>query len=205
MRRCKEKIILASNSPRRSQLLSNSGIEFEQVLPKIEEEKLLNKFGEDPSTLALELARIKAYSVLRGGVGGERSIKNRWVLSADTIVVLGREILGKPKSEDDWRAILKKLSGKVHEVITGWFITNGVIERAGFKVSKVKFRPLNNSEIEWYIKSGEGFDKAGGYAIQGKGLVLVESIEGDLSNVIGLPLPDIIAALRELGVLEDES
>ena len=195
--KCKEKIVLASNSPRRRELLEKADIVFEVIPPEVDEGNLKKIKKGTPEELSVLLSTEKAKDVIN-----RYKIYNRWVLAADTMVVLENRIMGKPENKKQWKEMLEELSGRTHKVITGWCLAKGDIEKRGYKVSLVKFRKLRESEIIWYINTGEGFDKAGGYAIQGRGVVLVESIEGDWSNVVGLPLPDILKALWELKVIE---
>jgi septum formation protein len=175
-----KKLILASSSPRRTEILRKAEMDFEVKFPEDIEE---NNISTDPVLHVKELSRKKAESV----VGKS---KNRLILGADTIVVLDGEILGKPKDKEDAFRILKKLSGKEHKVYTGITLLDeksGKIVN-GYQLTRVKFNQLKDEEIKEYIETGEPLDKAGAYGIQGMGNFLVEKIEGDLDNVIGLPL-----------------
>jgi septum formation protein len=184
-------IILASVSPRRRQLLQGVGVPFEVIPSQIEEDELP---GETPRDHVMRLSRAKAIAV------GSNKVKDRWVLGADTIVCIDGELLGKPGSENEARAMLKKLSGREHRVVTGFFIYNPEREQSvGDAVeSRVHVKELNDREIEGYIRTGEPFDKAGGYAVQGIGMFMVERIVGSHTNVIGLPICEVVAVLREL-------
>lgn len=173
------KFILASASPRRRDILNSYGFDFDVIPSKIEEivEKRL-----PPEKVAERLAEIKAEDVFaRFG---------RPTLGADTIVVIGGEILGKPKNRDSHRKMLKKLSGKTHSVITGYAYLTNKGKTVASERSLVTFRNLSDEEIEGYIDSGLGDDKAGGYGIQDEA-GLVSSVEGSYFNVVGLPIEKI--------------
>lgn len=175
-----KRFILASTSPRRTELLRKEGINFEVVVPEnINEEQV----SADPASHVLELSKKKAENVAK-------KVRDSIILGADTIVVLDGEILGKPKDSDEAFKMLKKLSGKEHEVYTGISLVNKEKGKvlSGYQLTKVKFNQLKDEEIKDYIDTGEPLDKAGAYGIQGMGNFLVEKIEGDLDNVIGLPL-----------------
>ena len=160
--------------------MKKAGIDFEVVFPENIEEK---NISTDPVSHVLELSRKKAESVAK-------RVRDSIILGADTIVVLDREILGKPKDSDEAFKMLKKLSGKEHKVYTGISLVDKDKGRvlSGYQLTKVKFNQLKDKEIKDYIDTGEPLDKAGAYGIQGMGNFLVEKIEGDLDNVIGLPL-----------------
>jgi septum formation protein len=175
-----KKFILGSSSPRRAELLRKAGINFEVVVPEnINEEQV----SADPVSHVLELSRKKAESVAK-------RVGDSIILGADTIVVLDGEILGKPKDSDEAFKMLKKLSGMEHKVYTGISLVDKDKGRvlSGYQLTKVKFNQLKDKEMKDYIDTGEPLDKAGAYGIQGMGNFLVEKIEGDLDNVIGLPL-----------------
>ena len=185
-------IVLASASPRRSELLSQVGIEFEINPSNIPEEPL---DGETPAEHVMRLASQKA-SEVAGRVG-----TGKWVIGSDTVVIIDDEILEKPEDHPDAIAMLKKLSGREHKVITGYSIINS---SSGEEVKRavetaVKFKELTDSEIEGYVDSGEPMDKAGAYAIQGLGSFMVEGIVGSYSNVVGLPVCQIVNDLEALG------
>lgn len=175
----KKRLILASSSPRRAQILTREKVGFEIKIPDSYKEE--NIFS-DPVTHVLELSRRKAQSVAD-------EVEDGIVLGADTIVVLDREILGKPKNKNGALSILKKLSGRMHQVYTGITLINKSTEKmiSDYDVTKVKFNQLDEEEILNYIATGEPMDKAGAYGIQGMGSFLVDHIEGSLDNVIGLP------------------
>ncbi len=190
-------LILASGSPRRRELLETAGIQILAVEPSnIPEEQIE---GEGAIEYCRRLAFQKSKVSDRAG---------HWVLSADTIVVKDGAIYEKPNTPDDAMHMLTLLSDGWHEVISAWslrYVPNldeVEVIRDSFSISKVRFRELKSSEIASYIATGEPFDKAGGYGIQGKGAALVQEIEGSYSNIVGLPLAEVISALRDLRVIE---
>jgi len=185
-----KRFILASSSPRREEILKKAGIDFKVIFPENIEEK---NISTDPVSHVLELSRKKAESVAK-------KIDDSLILGADTIVVLNGAILGKPKDGKDAFRMLKQLSGKEHKVYTGVALLD---KRSGellndYQLTKVKFNQLKNKEIKDYIDTGEPLDKAGAYGIQGMGNFLVEKIEGDLDNVIGLPLRKLEELLKKI-------
>ena len=182
------KLILASSSPRRKKLLKQVGLRFE-VVPSEVEEKV--KDGENPVEHVLRLAEEKASNVANNS-------KDSWVIAADTIVLVNGEILGKPVRKQEAYQMLLKLSGKEHRVITGFCILNtGNGESIKESVeTTVTFKELTEEEIQRYIKTRESFDKAGGYAIQGKGSFMVRGIKGSYTNVVGLPICEVVEALQ---------
>ncbi|MDH4223121.1 MAG: Maf family protein [candidate division Zixibacteria bacterium] len=185
-----KKLILASSSPRRAEILRKENVDFEIIFPEeIEEDNI----SAEPSSHVQELSRKKAESVAK-------KVKDRLIMGADTIVVLGGEILGKPKNREDAFRILKKLSGKEHRVYTGIALVDNIGGKtvSDFQLTRVKFNQLKDKQIEEYIESGEPLDKAGAYGIQGMGNFLVEKIEGDLDNVIGLPLRKLKELLSKI-------
>lgn len=187
-----KKIILASQSPRRKQLLEQVGLSFE-VDPSNYDEDMTLKMS--PRKLAEYLSLGKAKDVLK-------KHKNSIIVSADTIVVVDNELFGKPKTPKKARYMLKKLSGKAHFVITGFTIidteTNKQISKS--VKTKVYFKKLSEEEINAYIATGEPLDKGGGYAIQGKASLFVEKIEGDYFNVVGLPIMLLSQELKNFGI-----
>ena len=180
-----KKIILASASPRRKELLTTAGVEFEVLVSEADE---TIPEGTALKDAAMMTAEKKALAVAenRDGI----------VIGADTIVVIDDKILGKPKDEADAFGMLRLLSGREHEVITGVCITDGEKTEKFAQVSKVRFYDLTDDEITAYVATKEPMDKAGAYGIQGKGCVLVESIEGDYFNIVGLPVAATVRALR---------
>ena len=186
----KKTLVLASASPRRRELLSVAGFDYE-VIPSNAEELT---GGYDAKTVVCENARLKAKDVF------EKTNKEFVVVGADTIVCIGDKILGKPDGADGARKMLKLLSGSVHKVLTGYSVISEKGEDTGVCETKVYFKELSDKEIEDYIATDEPFDKAGSYAIQEKGCLFVEKIEGDFFNVIGLPVGEISEALKTHGV-----
>lgn len=184
------KLILASRSPRRSELLSSLGLEFTVSPSKVEES---TDPGQSPEQNATNIARDKARWVARNNPGS-------YVLGADTIVVLGQEIIGQPTDEEDARRILSKLAGKQHRVITGVVLINPEAkEYETAVVSTVIIKTVPENKIRSYIATGEPLDKAGAYAIQGEGAFLVESWEGSWSNIVGLPLEALTDLFKQAG------
>ncbi|MGE5613375.1 MAG: Maf family protein [Bacillota bacterium] len=186
-------IILASSSPRRRELLSMTGIPFEVLPGEVDEGSV--EFDGTPSEKAEMLARLKACTVAE-------KVKKGLVLGADTIVVCDGRVFGKPMDDNDARRMLETLSGREHLVITGVALVNAENReiRTGHEITRVRFSRLNKREIEAYIATGEHMDKAGAYAVQGKGAFFVEGIEGCYSNVVGLPLKKLYNMLFEFGV-----
>lgn len=189
----KSAIVLASASPRRSELLESAGILFRVVPADIDEEPLPE---EPPVDHVLRLAEEKAKASAQKSEG-------KFFLGADTIVLCDGEIMGKPKDAADAERMLKKLSGVPHEVVTGFAIydkeRDGAVREA--VRTKVYFKQLRDEEIADYIATGCPFDKAGAYAIQGGAAHMVQKIDGSYTNVVGLPLCEVVEALRVLGAL----
>ncbi|MFQ5894900.1 MAG: nucleoside triphosphate pyrophosphatase [Nitrospinota bacterium] len=187
-------LVLASSSPRRRELLQAAGVPFEVWPPEEESAPEAHSPGEDPRGWAEALALAKAEGVA-GRLGG-----GRWVVGADTVVVLGGEMLGKPRDEEDARRMLATLSGRTHEVVTAFAVVSPEGRKRVKSVrTRVSFRPLAPEEVEAYVGSGEPLGKAGGYAIQGGGGALVDRIEGSYTSVVGLPLGELLAVLEEMG------
>jgi septum formation protein len=187
------KIILASNSPRRRYLLELAGLKF-RVIPSAIDEAALP--ADDPALLVRGLAKAKACDV------AERYPQS-WVIAADTIVVVEGRILGKPGSEAEARDMLARLSGRTHQVLTGYCLCCRGRDRLISEVvsTDVLFKLLTPVEIDWYVRTGEPFDKAGAYAIQGIGTFLVKRINGSYTNVVGLPVCEVIEQLIREGVV----
>ena len=185
-----QKLILASASPRRSQLLRNFGIEFEVVPANLPEEQLP---GEDAHAFAQRLAKEKAKAV------GQQHPQN-FVLGADTIVLINGEVLGKPRDAEDARRMLRMLSGKTHEVATAVCLAGPGGEETAIERTQVTMSEIPESEIADYIASGEPMDKAGAYAIQGGAKKWISRVEGDYFNVVGLPVPLVVEMLQRRGL-----
>ena len=194
MRKNKISLILASTSPRRQELLRSAGVPL-KVMPSNADERFAP--GEKPEKHALRLAREKAREVAE-------EFPDRWVLAADTVVVIGDRVLGKPKDPKEAGKMLRLLSGQKHRVITGYCLlhSSGRVRKEGHITTRVFFKPLTSAEIQWYISTREPFDKAGGYAIQGRGAFMVKRIVGSYTNVVGLPLCEVLDALQEVGAVE---
>lgn len=184
-----EKIILASNSPRRREILSNF-IDFTVISKEIDE---IKDDCFSPWTTVMALAYEKGIEVAKDNV-------DEVVLSADTLVELDGKLLGKPKNREDAKIMIKSLSGKVHNVYTGYaiFKLSKKIKYVSYEKSSVKFYDLSSDEIEKYLDTLEYKDKAGAYGIQGKGSLLVEKIEGDYFNIVGFPIGKINRDLMRL-------
>jgi septum formation protein len=189
------KIVLASSSPRRAELLGRIGLEFEVVPPLVEENYIK---GESPVDFVLRASKEKSLSV-------STNLNSEFiVIGADTIVVLDEEILGKPRNEREAKSMLERLSGRDHHVITGLTILRPKQEILynDFIQSEVKFKSLYPWEVKGYIKTKEPLDKAGGYGAQGIGAFMIEEIHGSFTNVVGLPLAQLSDALTKLGILK---
>jgi septum formation protein len=186
------KLVLASSSPRRIELLRAAGFEFEVAVASIDETPLP---GEPAEAYVRRLATAKARHVQAalGTSSGDAAI-----LGADTTVVVGQQILGKPGDEQEAASMLRSLAGRRHEVLTGVTVCRGDREVGSVERTAVLVAPLTEDEISWYVRSGEGLDKAGGYAVQGLASRFVTGIEGSYSNVVGLPVAVVHTLLREL-------
>lgn len=187
------RLILASKSPRRYELLKQVGLDFEVVPSSVIEDFVRT---ESPQDHVVRLAEVKARQVAT-------NYPSRWVIAADTVVYIGESILGKPQDAEEAREMLHRLSGQEHWVLTGFFachLENGKSDKQAVETA-VRMKRLTTAEIEWYIKTGEPFDKAGGYAIQGIGSFMIESIRGSYTNVVGLPLCELIQMLTRLGAI----
>nr|AYC79672.1 septum formation protein Maf [uncultured bacterium] len=194
-------LIMGSQSPRRLDLLKQCGIPVD-VLPIEVDESILP--GERPDAMATRLSRQKGAAVLYRMKQLERSTSGRWFLCADTIVHVGGELLGKPRDDDDARRMLRLLSGRTHHVTTG-FVVHGpdAFDAPAYaETTTVTFRALSEVEVQRYVRTHEGTDKAGGYAIQGLAGAFVEKIEGSYANVVGLPIHRVVEVLLKLGALE---
>ena len=192
----KSKLILASSSPRRAEVLRNAGFEFEIIPAHIDESLRPNESATD---YVRRLAEEKVRAVARQRAKNAAD-DSAFIIGADTVVVIGDEILGKPSSPANAREMLRRLSGNVHNVHTGLLILrgNGAASLTAVETTRVTFAALSEQEIDDYIATGEPFDKAGAYAIQGRGGKFASRIEGCYFNVMGLPLARLYAILREL-------
>ncbi len=183
-------LILASASPRRSELLRAAGISDFMVRIADIDESL--RPDESPDAYVLRLSREKAQAVLLPDC-------DEIVIGADTTVVIGHEIAGKPVDAADARRMLQALSGQWHEVLTGVSILRGEQSLSELETTRVKFSELSSAEIDWYVATGEPMDKAGAYGIQGHASRFIERIEGNYANVVGLPVQRVYRMLRDLG------
>ena len=187
-------LVLASISPRRRAILQQIGIPFESAGSMIEETLYE---GMQPADIACQMAVQKVESV-------QNIYNNRWILGADTIVVINKKIFGKPKDYGECQEMLHSLKGKTHKVITGFCIHDPGRNTVHIEavMTKVKIKELSEIEIEAYIKTGEPFGKAGAYAIQGIGSFMIEQINGSYTNVVGLPVCEVVSALIKCGALK---
>lgn len=191
------KVILASRSPRRTQLLDMLGVEHKCFPSGVPEEALP---GETPQKQVIRLAGDKARAVAR------REPEFDLLVAADTLVALGGQVLGQPADQGEAEAMLRSLSGATHTVFSGiCLMAKGGLKTTGLSESRVTFHELSDQEIAWYLGTGEPMDKAGAYAAQGAGAVFIRSIEGSFHNVVGFPidlfyrlLPDVGMSLRQL-------
>jgi septum formation protein len=188
------RFILASASPRRAELLRGAGFEFDIVATDVDESV---RAGESPRQYVRRLAAEKSAAALRT-LNPEPGTRNPIVLGADTTVVVGDEILGKPIDDEDAAAMMRKLSGRTHEVLTGISLRRGAYEVGRVEATAVTFAPLSEADVAWYVASGEGRDKAGAYAIQGLASRFIPRIDGSYSNVVGLPVAAVFELLTEI-------
>ncbi len=206
-------IVLASGSPRRKELLERLGFNVKAIPAQIPEERLPDETAE---YYVKRLAREKVLSVVSRirttqYTDGPKRISRvtgravegamRWVVGADTVVVHATQILEKPKDNVEAYDMLLNLSGREHTVITGFCVFDMEKEKEGIQAvrTRVKFKPMTKSEVEKYVSVGESMDKAGAYAIQGVGAYLVEEIEGSYTNVVGLPVCQVVQMMEEMG------
>jgi septum formation protein len=190
-------IVLASSSPRRRRLLRELGVRFSVRVPDVDERPLP---GELPGPHVRRLALAKARAVARQLAPGCGA---NWIIGADTVVVLDGRILGKPRDARDAEGMLARLSGRTHEVLTGVALVPAAAGRARTAVvrSRVSMKPLDEAAIRRYVAGGEPLDKAGAYAVQGRGRQLVARVSGSLTNVVGLPLERLRRLLTTAGVV----
>ncbi|MGL5123385.1 MAG: Maf family protein [Fusobacteriaceae bacterium] len=184
-------MILASKSPRRKEILENAG--FNITIDYISIDEISNKITIHEKIQ--DIAKKKAEIMLT-------KYPDKTIISADTVVVLNSEIFGKPKDEKEAILMLKKLSGKTHNVITAYCVLNKEkkIKILNYNISLVTFKKLTEETIQWYIEKKESLDKAGAYGIQGKGAILIEKIEGDFYSIMGFPLSQCIEDLEKIGI-----
>jgi septum formation protein len=206
------KVYLASGSPRRAQILRDAHIAFEKVSAPVDESAVA---GESTIQRVLRLAQAKAeagVTALRQGAGSNPTSGAATgldavalVIGADTEVVLDGGVLGKPASDDDARRMLRRLSGRTHEVITGVAVIRlpDGARRVEHEITRVSFAPLTDDHVDAYVASEEHRDKAGGYAIQGRGGIFITGVEGCYFNVVGLPLARLARMLRAMGWKQD--
>lgn len=187
------RLILASASPRRADLLRAAGFAFETVAVDIDEGV---RSGEAPEEYVRRLAMAKSARAvdLVGVLHSRMSV----TLSADTAVIVDHTILGKPGNDDEVQRMLELLSGRPHQVLTGISLRSGSVELGAVESTTVWFAPLSQQDVDWYVGSGEGRDKAGGYAIQGLASRFIPRIDGSYSNVVGLPVERVATLLTEI-------
>jgi septum formation protein len=185
-------LVLASGSPRRAALLAESGFEFESVSPRVAE-----KFDVD-----LTLRELTTWNAIRKGTSVARAHHGKIVLAADTLIALDREIIGKPADFNAAAQILRRLSGRAHEVCSAVFICHLKTAKSAIfhEISRVRFHRLSNAKIESYLAKVNPLDKAGAYAAQGQGAQIIAKIDGSYTNVVGLPMEKTVAALAKFGI-----
>lgn len=188
----KEALILASASPRRRELLASIGVRFDVIPSNVPE---VRQAGEAPEEYVARLSREKAESVAR-------THESRWIIAADTTVLLGDQLLEKPSDAADARRMLATIAGRTHIVYSGVTLQRFDRQYRDTRVSEseVRMLPLNEEEIQWYVATGEPMDKAGAYAVQGIGAMFIDSIHGSYTNVVGLPLALLFQMLRKAGL-----
>jgi len=191
-RRVRPRLLLASNSPRRRELLLEAGFDFEIFVPSVAE-----RFEAD-----LTLRELTALNAIRKAMATARLRPKNIVLAADTLVAIEDHVLGKPKDKDDAVAMLQRLSGRAHEVCTSVFICHleKMNSRSFYEISRVRFQRLTRNKIDNYLTRVDPLDKAGAYAAQGFGSEIIAKIDGSYTNVVGLPMKKTIAALTEFGI-----
>jgi septum formation protein len=186
------RLILASGSPRRAELLKSAGFAFDVIVCDVDEQV---RAGEPPDAYVRRLAMEKSARAQEQLPGP--ADEDRVVLAADTAVVLDGAILGKPRDTAEARAMIETLSGRRHDVLTGISLRRGDTEVGGVEHSGVYVSEMGQAEIEWFVQSGEGADKAGGYAIQGLASRFIWRLEGSYANVVGLPVATVHELLRD--------
>jgi len=181
-------LILASASPRRKELLALAGFDFSVETASVDE---VFDPSLSPEAIVMHLACIKSAPIAE-------KHPDEIVIGADTVVVLDESILGKPKNDEQAKEMLRRLSGRVHQVYTGVCLNKGGEHICFHECTLVRFKPLTQEQIDAYVATGEPMDKAGAYGIQGKGCVLIEGIEGDYFNVVGLPVSHLYDEIQRL-------
>ena len=181
------KIVLASGSPRRAEILTSVGWDFDKALPDVDESVVI---GEMPEKYVQRLAAEKARAVAS-------YYSDRLVLAADTTVVIDGEIIGKPVDLADARRMIGMLAGNWHEVLTGVAVARAGKETVGMQSTRVKFAPMSDAEIDFLVEKGNPLDKAGAYAVQAQAALFIEGIEGDYWNVVGLPISLVYRLVAE--------
>lgn len=186
-------LLLASNSPRRRELLTHAGFEFESVSPRVRE-----RFDVD-----LTLSELTLCNAIRKGISIARKCPDKVVLAADTLVALEGKVIGKPSDLADARKILGRLSGRAHQVCSAVFVCHlaGARSTSFSEISRVRFHRLSPSKIDNYFSKVNPLDKAGAYAAQGHGAEIIAGIEGSFTNVVGLPIEQTVRVLREFGIV----
>jgi septum formation protein len=182
-------LVLGSASPRRARILRDLGVPFRVVVSNQDESP---RPGEAGASTVQRLARAKALSVAAS--------ETLPVLAADTEVVCDDRVLGKPADEGEARAMLRRLSGRSHEVVTGVCLVNGERVASGVETTRVTFASMSDEEVDWYAATGEPLDKAGAYHVDGRGALFIDSVDGSPSNVAGLPVRLVLRLSREAGV-----
>lgn len=190
------RLILASASPRRADLLRAAGFTFETIVAEVDERV---RAGESPAGYVRRLAAEKSSAALTQKVALGFSPAETIVLAADTAVVVDGDILGKPRDDADAAEMVRRLSGRRHDVLTGVSLRRNAEELGRVETTAVYFAPLSGQDVAWYVASGEGRDKAGGYAIQGLASRFVTRIEGSYANVVGLPVACAVELMRAAG------
>lgn len=194
-----KKLILGSSSPRRVELLGKLGLDFEKMSPDVDE-TLTGSYS--PEEFVRKIALKKAKSLVENNFSSD--LIDKVLLTADTVVVLGSKVIGKPKSKDEAREVLKELSGRTHSVYTGICYTykepkkDQIVYEEAVTKTQVLFKKLGEEEIESYIATDEPYDKAGAYAIQGNSSFMVKEIKGSFTNVVGLPLAEVSDKLKDI-------
>lgn len=190
------RIILASGSPRRAEIMGSVGWEFEKSVPDVDESVIA---GESPENYVKRLAGEKALAVAGSHPG-------QIILAADTTVVIDGEIIGKPEDHEDARLMIRRLSGNWHDVLTGVAVARNGFEKIGMQRTRVKFAKMTEAEIDFLVERGDPLDKAGAYAVQAQAALFIEGIEGDYWNVVGLPVSLVYRLVKDLeSTVEDRS